>query len=292
MVKTIGQLLLAGGSIYLALMLYLYFNQAKMIHLPDFPSRQVSATPQHIGLEYERVELTTDDGVQLEGWFLPAQQPRATLLFFHGNAGNISHRLDSLQLFHELGLAIFIFDYRGYGNSEGKPTEAGIYRDAETAWRYLIETRGIPSHEILLFGRSFGGAVAAYLAERYEALGLVLESTFTSIPDLAAELYPWLPSRALARFHYDTRSRLSKIEMPVLVIHSPDDDIIPFSQGRELYEQAREPKSLLQINGSHNTGVLESRHAYRDGWDGFIIDCIRHPEQVRTLQSTKPGIDH
>jgi fermentation-respiration switch protein FrsA (DUF1100 family) len=284
MVKTIGQLLLAGGLIYLALMLYLYLNQAKMIHLPDFPSRQISATPQQIGLEYERVELTTDDGVHLEGWFLPAQQPRATLLFFHGNAGNISHRLDSLQLFHELGLAVFIFDYRGYGNSEGKPTEAGIYRDAETAWRYLIEARGIPAHEILLFGRSFGGAVAAYLAERHEALGLVLESTFTSIPDLAAELYPWLPGRALARFHYDTRSRLPRIEMPVLVIHSPQDDIIPFSQGRELYELAREPKSLLQINGSHNTGVHESRHAYRKGWDEFIIHCNQHQEQSLRLQ--------
>lgn len=272
--KTVAPLLLIGGSIYLALMLYLYFNQTNMIHLPDLPTRQVGATPQQIGLEYERVELTTDDGVSLEGWFLPTERPRATLLFFHGNAGNISHRLDSLDLFHRLGLAVFIIDYRGYGNSEGEPTEAGIYLDAEAAWGYLTEIREIPADEILLFGRSLGGAVAAYLAERYKAKGLVLESTFTSIPDMAAELYPWLPAKALARLRYDTQSRLPNIEMPLLVIHSPQDDIIPYSHGRQLFELAREPKSFLQINGSHNTGILESRESYRNGWEAFILSCI------------------
>lgn len=273
-VKTIGQLLLVGGAIYLALLLYLYFNQVNMIHLPEMPSRQVRATPQLIDLSYEPVTLTTDDGIALQGWFLPIDNPRATLLFFHGNAGNISHRLDSLQLFHELGLAVFILDYRGYGESKGEITEAGLYQDAQAAWRYLSETRGIPSDEILLFGRSLGGAVAAYLAERYPAMGLVLESTFTSLPDMAAELYPWLPARSLARFQYDTRNRLSKIEMPLLVIHSKEDDIIPYSHGRELFDLAKEPKRFLHLNGGHNTGIFESMETYRKGWEAFILFCI------------------
>ncbi len=273
LLKTLGQLLLVGGAIYLALLLYLYFNQGNMIHLPEMPSRHVKATPQQIGLSYEQVTLRTDDGVALQSWYLPIDNPRATLLFFHGNAGNISHRLDSLQLFHELGLAVFIIDYRGYGESEGKITEAGLYQDAEAAWRYLTEIRGIPTDEILLFGRSLGGAVAAYLAERYQARGLVLESTFTSVPDMAAELYPWLPVRALVRFKYDTRSRLSKIQMPLLVIHSPDDEIIPFAHGKSLFDLAKEPKRFLHLNGGHNTGIFESEQSYREGLDAFILFC-------------------
>ncbi len=271
--KTAASLLLLGGLLYLALLLYVYLNQANLIHLPQLPGRQVTATPRMIGLDYERVELNTKDGLTLEGWFLPAAQARATLLFLHGNAGNISHRLDSLQLFNQLGLAVFIFDYRGYGNSQGEPTESGIYLDAQAAWAYLTQTRGIPDAEILLFGRSFGGAVAAYLAERHQGLGLALESTFTSIPDMAAEIYPWLPVRSLARYQYDTRSRMANIQMPVLVIHSPSDEIIPYSQGRELFELAGEPKQFLQINGDHNTGMLDSRSSYRKGWERFIQLC-------------------
>lgn len=272
--KTTGQLLLLGSGLYLVLMLYLYFNQGNMLHLPDLPGRQIDATPRQIGLNYEPVTLTAKDGVKITGWFVPVEQPRATLLFCHGNAGNISHRLDSLRLFHELGLAVFIFDYRGYGESEGEPSEAGFYRDAETAWRYLNETRKLPASEILLFGRSLGGAVAAYLAEHHHAMGLVLESTFTSVPEMAAALYPWLPARAIVRYRYDTLSRLPNIEMPVLIIHSPEDEIIPYAQGRALYAQVRDPKYFLQIHGSHNTGMLESRDSYRAGWEAFIQQLV------------------
>ncbi|MEN8179236.1 MAG: alpha/beta hydrolase [Pseudomonadota bacterium] len=291
--KTIAPLILVGGLIYLALLLYVYLNQANLIHLPGIPSRQVGATPQRIGLAYERVELVTSDGLSLEGWFVPVEQPRATLLFLHGNAGNISHRLESLQLFHQLGLAVFIFDYRGYGNSEGQPTEAGIYQDAEAAWSYLTDIRGIPSGEILLFGRSLGGSVAAYLAERYQTLGLVLESTFTSIPDMAAELYPWFPAKTLAKFQYDTRSRLPNIEMPILVIHSAEDEIIPYAHGWELFERAREPKRFLQLQGDHNYGFVESRETYRQGWDGFIHYCIEHnSKNVLTFGEINSGTSH
>jgi fermentation-respiration switch protein FrsA (DUF1100 family) len=282
MAKTVGQLILVAGGLYLALVFYLYWNQGNMIHLPDMPSRQLAATPQQIDLSYEAVNLTTADGVRLTGWFVPREQPRATVLFFHGNAGNMSHRLDTLEFLHELELAVFIFDYRGYGESEGRPSESGLYRDAQAAWCYLTETRGIPGHEILLFGRSLGGAVAAYLAERHEAMGLVLESTFTSVPELAAQLYPWVPVGSLSRYRYDSASRLPNIDMPVLIIHSPDDEIIPFSHSQTLYELAKEPKCFVEIQGSHNTGIFESWESYRRGWNEFILSCSK-PSQERAL---------
>ncbi|PVV16849.1 MAG: alpha/beta hydrolase [gamma proteobacterium symbiont of Ctena orbiculata] len=256
--------------LFLAVTLYLYLNQTNLIHLPDLPSRRVAATPHQVGLAFESVYLMTEDNVKLHGWFLPHEQPRGTLLFFHGNAGNISHRLESLALFSELGLAVFIFDYRGYGKSEGRPSEKGIYRDAEAAWRYLTETRGVQEGEILLFGRSFGGAVAAYMAEKKSPMGLVLESTFTSVPDMAAELYPWLPVRWLAKYQYNTMQRIVTINSPVMVIHSRNDEIIPFHHGRLLFEGANDPRRFVELSGDHNNGFMQELDRYRDHWDDFI----------------------
>lgn len=149
--------------------------------------------------------------------------------FLHGNAGNISHRLDSLRIFHGLGLDVLILDYRGYGRSEGRPSEEGTYRDARAASRYLVEARGVAPERIVVFGRSIGAAIAAALAVEQRPAALILESGFTSVPDLAADLYPWLPARRLARLHYDTRARLPHVTVPVLIVHSRDDEIISFS---------------------------------------------------------------
>ncbi|MES9823331.1 MAG: alpha/beta hydrolase [Candidatus Thiodiazotropha endolucinida] len=256
--------------LFLAISLYLYLNQTNLIHLPDLPSRRVATTPHQVGLGFESVDLMTADNVKLHGWFIPHERPRATLLFFHGNAGNISHRLESLTLFNALGLAILIIDYRGYGNSEGKPSEKGLYRDAEAAWRYLTEIRALPEKRILLFGRSLGGAVAAYLATRNDPMGVVLESTFTSVPDMAAELYPWLPARWLARYHYNTLERMAAIDSPVMIIHSRHDEIIPFDHGRLLFERAHQPRRFLELSGDHNYGFLQDLDRYRDHWDDFI----------------------
>ena len=133
-------------------------------HLLYFPYRTLSQTPAAVGLAYEDVSFQAADGVVLSGWFVPSQRARGVLLFCHGNAGNMSHRLDSLQIFHRLGLSTFIFDYRGYGRSEGQPTEQGTYLDAEAAWTYLVHTRQLAPTEIIVFGRSLGGAIAAWLA--------------------------------------------------------------------------------------------------------------------------------
>ena len=160
---------------YAVLAVALFFYQPKLLYFPDMPTRQIQATPEDVGLDFDAVTLTTSDNEQLHAWFVPADPARGTLLFCHGNAGNNSHRLDSIRLFHELGLSVLIFDYRGYGQSTGKPTEKGTYRDADAAWQYLVEQRGIPPQQIILFGRSLGASIAAELATRQTAAGVMLE---------------------------------------------------------------------------------------------------------------------
>lgn len=262
--------LLTAAGAYGALLLFLYFGQASLLYLPDLPSRELVATPEDAGLAYETVHLKTEDGVTLHGWYVPAAAPRGTPLFFHGNAGNISHRLDSLAIFHRLGLNVFIFDYRGYGQSGGKPDEEGTHRDAMAAWRYLTGERGIEGRGIVLFGRSLGAALAAWLATETRPGGLILESAFTSVPDLAADLYRWLPARRLTRLKYPTRDYLARVDCPVLVVHSPEDEIIPYRHGRALYAAARQPKAFLELRGDHNTGFLLSGEDYVRGLAAFL----------------------
>lgn len=263
-------ILLAFGA-YLALALLAFLFQGHLVYFPNAPSRALEATPESAGLAYESVDFSTDDGVRLHGWFLPGPAAaRATLLFCHGNAGNISHRLDSLKIFHDLGLSVLIFDYRGYGESDGRPSEAGTYRDAEAAWRYLTDQRGIAPENIVIFGRSLGAAVAAHLAAAHKPKALILESGFTSAPDLAAEIYWFLPVRWLLRLRYDAAAYLKQVRAPVLIVHSRDDEIIPFRHGRALFAAANEPKELLQIRGDHNQGFLISGRAYIDGIDAFL----------------------
>ena len=256
---------------YVGIALLLFFFQSRLIYYPD---SVLVATPSAVGLRFEQVTIATQDGVKLDSWFLPADAARGVLLFFHGNAGNISHRLESLKIFHDLGLSVLIFDYRGYGSSEGKPSEQGTYRDAEAVWRYLTEERGVPSDEIVIFGRSLGASIAAYLAayiaERQMPGALILESAFTSVPDVAARVYPFLPVRWLARFSYNTHSHLQNADCPVLIVHSPADDVIPYVFGEKLYATAREPKRFLKIRGGHNDGFFVSGQEYIDGLDTFL----------------------
>jgi len=261
---------------YVLIVLLMFLGQSRLIFLPNTPSRAHIATPQDVGLTYETVDIVTDDDIALSAWFVPAQNARGVLLFFHGNAGNISHRLDSLHQFHELRLSTLIFDYRGYGESEGKVSEQGTYADALAAWRYLTEQRGIAPSQIVLFGRSLGGAIATYLADNRTPAGLIIESGFTSVPDMAAQLYPWLPARQLARIEYPTADYLAGVSSPVLIAHSPDDDIIPYRHGRDLFERANEPKTFLEMRGGHNDGFLVTGPEYRNGLDTFLTSIGLH----------------
>ena len=255
---------------YGAFCLFLFLVQSKLLYYPDLPSRKLTASPVDIGLDYSPVTIKTSDGVKIHGWFVAAQPEKGTLLFFHGNAGNISHRLDSIKIFHELGLSTLIIDYRGYGQSQGVISEQGSYLDAEAAWDYLTQTRKIPAPQIIVFGRSLGAAIAAHIAANHLPGALILESAFTSVPDMAARLYPVLPVRLLSRFQYNTKKMLRSVSCPVLIIHSPDDEIIPFENGLQLYDSARQPKELLRISGGHNEGFLVSSSRYSDGLSKFI----------------------
>ena len=263
-------ILVAVVLLYGVLTAYVFFMQPRMIYYPDMPGRAVDITPEAVGLDYEDIPLSTQDGETLRGWFVPHPSADATLLFCHGNAGNISHRLDSIRLFHELGLNVLIIDYRGYGLGSGTTTEQGTYRDADAAWHYLVEDRGILPESIVLFGRSLGAAVIADLAVRTRPGAVILESAFTSVPDMAARIYPWLPVRWLASYRYDNADKIRKIAAPVLVIHSRGDEIIPFEQGERLYAQASEPKQMLELQGGHNDGFHVSRERYRPAVGGFI----------------------
>ena len=262
--------------VYLLVVALAWAFQERLLYLPHM-GREPIGTPADRGLAWSPVTLETEDGLALDAWWLPHERPRASLLFLHGNAGNISHRLDSLVQFHRLGFSVLILDYRGYGRSEGRPSEAGLALDAEAGWRWLREEADQAPEAIVLFGRSLGAAVAAELAEGREALGerpaaVILESPFRSVPALAQRVYPFLPARWLARFSHDTERHVRGVEAPLLVIHSRDDEIIPFAEGEAVYRAAREPKRLLEIRGGHNTGFLESEPDYSEGIDGFLVE--------------------
>jgi fermentation-respiration switch protein FrsA (DUF1100 family) len=266
----IRTLILFGTAAYGLLLLFLYFTQDGMLYLPDLPSRQLEATPNDIGLDFRDVWIETEDGETLHGWYVPADDARATVLFFHGNAGNISHRLTSLSQMHSLGLNVLIFDYRGYGKSSGKPSEEGLYRDATAAWHYLSEQLGATTEATLLFGRSLGAGVATRLALEIKPAGVVIESAFTSVPDMAADLYPLLPARLLSRNHFDNLKRIPDISSALLVMHSKNDEIIPYHHGEKLYAAASGSKQYFQLQGGHNDGFIHSGSAYRQAWRAFL----------------------
>ena len=191
-------------------------------------------------------------------------------MFCHGNAGNISHRLESIKQFRDLGLSVFIFDYRGYGKSGGKITEEGSYKDAKAAWDYLVNEKNINPQNIIVFGRSLGAAIACKLATKQNLSALIMESAFISVPELAAQIYPFLPVRWLSRFQYNNLENVQKISCPVLFIHSKNDEIIPFSNGEKLFSIANQPKQFLEIHGSHNDGFYVSKEIYEKGILRFL----------------------
>lgn len=240
-----------------------------MVFLSNFPSRALITTPTDIGLDYENVSLTTSDNENLHGWYIPAANSKGVLLFFHGNAGNISHRLDSIKIFHGLGLDTLIIDYRGYGQSTGKTTEQGTYRDAQAAWDYLIDSRRIPADRIIVFGRSLGGAVGAWLAGKTTPAAVIIESSFSSGEDMGRRLYPFMPIRLITRLKYPVVDYTARLNCPVLVVHSRHDEIIPFAMGEAIYTAVKQDKKFLELRGDHNNGFLISRSDYVAGLDDF-----------------------
>lgn len=245
-----------------------WFEHHQVYH----PSRARDATGAELGRPFEEAHFQSRDGVALHGWFFPAAvgSPRGSrvLLFCHGNAGNITHRLDTCEALLETGAAVFVFDYRGYGQSRGRPSEEGTYLDAQAAHAWL-RAKGFPASHILAFGESLGGAVACELALREACGGLVLQSTFTSIPDIGAELFPWLPVRWIARIRYDTQAKLPRVNVPVLVMHSRADDLIAFAHGEKNFAAANPPKLFWELCGDHNN-PLADRARFLEGLNRFF----------------------
>ena len=265
--KIILSLVTALVGCYIIIIVLLYIFQERLVY---FPTSEMVATPASRGLEYEDVTFETSDEYQLHGWYVPASNATFTLLFFHGNAGNISHRLESIEQFNSMGLNVFIFDYRGYGKSTGSPSEEGTYQDGIAAWEYLKEVKGSTAETTIVFGRSLGGPIASWLALNRQPAGLIIESTFTSLPELGAEIYPLIPVRLLSRIQYPTKEYVSQIEVPILIGHSMKDSMIPFHHGRNLYNAAREPRYWLEMMGDHNVGYLETGEAYITEISRFI----------------------
>lgn len=247
--------LISVALAYAAVLALVFVFQSRLVFYPEI-GREVAVTPQTYGLKFEPAEIRTADGETLQAWWIPADEPRGTVLFFHGNAGNISHRLDYLMMFHRMRYATLIVDYRGYGRSTGSPSEEGTYRDAEAAWDYLRGARGVRQQDLVIVGESLGGAVASWLAAKVVPRAVVLLSTFTSATDLGAQIYWFLPVRLISRVGYHNAENLKRIKAPVFVAHSRDDEVIPYSHGRRLFELATEPKAFVEMSGGHNAGFI------------------------------------
>jgi pimeloyl-ACP methyl ester carboxylesterase len=284
-VRTLLLILMTGVAVYVLLIAYVYIFQARLIFFPNVPGRPLAATPSQIGLRFEEVWITTADRVDLHGWYVTAPAGAPAVLLCHGNAGNIAHRLVWLEILCGMGFAMLLFDYRGFGRSSGTPTEQGTYLDAQAAWDYLTNTKGISPRSIVIVGESLGGPIAAHLAKDVAPGALILVSTFTSLPDLARTLYWYLPVRLLTRFQYSTAAYVARVHAPTLVIHSRDDEMIPFLHGEELRRRASGPAQLLEIFGDHNAAFMLSRPKLTEGMRSFLeAHCILRavqPEKAR-----------
>lgn len=244
--------ILVLAALYLLIVFAFWFWQDRFMYFPGPPAGQ---PPPVAGLELREDWIATPDGERLHAWRArPAGRSDRLggVLVCHGNGGNIANRQTSAETFAAMGYEVLLFEYRGYGSSSGKTNEEGTYVDAVAAYDRLASSPGIDPDRIVAYGESLGGAVAIELSRRRRLKAVVVESTFTSMPDIGAAVYPWIPVRLLARARYDSIAKVPALGVPLLVIHSPDDDLIPFEQGRRLFEAAREPKHFLATSGRHN----------------------------------------
>jgi len=279
MPRMLGEVLISVAIAYGAVLALVFLFQSRLVYYPEI-GREVAVTPKSYGLPFDPVEIRTGDGETLQAWWVPAVDARGTVLFFHGNAGNISHRLDYLLMFHRLRFSTLIVDYRGYGKSTGTPSEEGTYRDAEAAWDYLRDARQVKPQDAVIAGESLGGAVAAWLAARIGPRAVLLFSTFTSATDLGAEIYWFLPVRLISRVGYDNLENLKRVRAPVFIAHSREDDVVPFAHGKKLFESANEPKAFLEMSGGHNEGFVFARPE----WVAQLAAFLDHHAGERRLE--------
>lgn len=272
-----------AGGILALLLLYAVFLVAcedKIIYHPHkYP--QGIWNPSSFNVKVEDVFFQAKDGTKLHGWYIPSANAQATLLWFHGNAGNLTYRLENIQQLQPLALNIFIFDYRGYGKSEGKPSEAGIYQDSQAAYDYLIREKNVvPLENLFLFGRSLGGICAVEVASSNPAAGLILESVFTSARDMAGQVFPLLPIGWAIRSKFSAVEKVPYLKLPKLFLHGTKDEIVPYKLGRKLYSAAAEPKEFYDIEGAgHNDTYGVGGREYFSALNRFITDTLKMKKQ-------------
>lgn len=248
-------LVLAAAAAYLGLRRF----ESAMLY---FPTRALTAHPGSYGLPWEKVALTAEDGVRVSAWYVPAKSADApTMLCLHGNGGNLSNRVEKMKIFREAGAAQLWVEWRGYGESGGRPSEAGLYRDARAGRAWLVSAKGVPASRLVLYGESLGSGPAVELAAASPAAGLIVDSGFTSVSDMARVVLPWFP-RALIATRFDNLAKLPRARVPVLFLHSREDDVVPFEMGRRNFAAAREPKRFVEMRGSHDDAFLDAGPAY------------------------------
>jgi uncharacterized protein len=265
--NTVLKIVIALAGMYLMLVLILYLFQGQMLFLPD---RQIYRTPSDVNMNASDTWIETRDGKTLHGWYFPSEGARFVVVLSHGNAGNISGRLEIAELLNELGVAVLLYDYRGYGQSDGRPSERGLYKDITAVISYLEVELGYPEDRVILYGRSLGGAVSAWAAKEHDVAGLVLDSSFTDLRSMAREIYPIVPG-FLVRFNLSTLSYLQKASgTPVMIMHSREDEIVRYHHGEQLYEAAGEPKTFVPLRGGHNDLFFTSMSTIRNSWATFL----------------------
>ncbi|MGB2601348.1 MAG: alpha/beta hydrolase [Candidatus Omnitrophota bacterium] len=257
--------------IYLVIFIVLLVVSVRYIEKRSlfFPMKEVTSDPGSVGLPYEEIYFDTIDNKRLNGWFISNHDARFTVIFSHGNAGNIAHRLSKLCVLYDLGLSIFVYDYRGFGKSEGSPSEAGLYKDVRAAYNYLTKERNIPKENIILYGESLGGAVTIDLAREIAPRAFITEEAFTSIRDMAKIAYPGMPHFVFSS-RFNGASKIKDIDCPKLIIHSIDDEIVFYRLGEKLFNEAKPPKEFLQIRGTHTTAFMDSNERFKQGLGSFL----------------------
>ena len=261
------------GILYVLFGLGVFFFQGSILYLPD---RTVAFTPEAIGMAFEELRLVASDGVRVAAWYVPRDDAVGSVIVFHGTGGNLGDQLAKIREFHGFGYHVLAVDYRGYGLSEGRPSEPGTYLDAEAAWAHLVDARGESPGRIVVFGESLGGGVAIELARRHEPGLLMVECTFTSIADVAQRMLWMLPMRLIVRHRYSSIEKVGAIGCPKLFIHGREDEVVPFSLGRRLFEAAAPPKLFIETGGQHNDG-------------GFLYDRETTRRVREAMESLRPG---
>ena len=246
--------------------LYVRYLEATSVF---YPARTIERTPAQLGLNFEDIYFKTSDNVTLNGWFVKNPQAKATMIFFHGNAGNISDRLEKIALFHQMGINVFIVDYRGYGKSEGKPTENGIYLDALAAYDYLITRKDINPKTIFVYGASLGGVVAVDLANQRPLAGLIIDSSFSSAVDMAKIIYPFVPSFFIS-IKMDSMPKIKNLAVPKLFMHSEEDETVPIALGLKLYKAAPGPKTFIKLKGAHDEAFMMDKKLFTESITRFL----------------------